>query len=675
MIANKKLSKSLNLFRLLVLLISLFVSLKISAVNLKIENDKIKCIENNCSISIKKNQKIEINKDKRIINLIEINKDNEEKLINFIFYTTDITKALAYSGKPLEFLISLNQNGDIEDLKLIKHSEPILLTGIPIEKLLEATAFYKGKNINNKINIGEDSSKDVGIPIIAGATVTSLILHETILGSTRRVARICGILNDIDLDEGGLNKKFKNLSWQELLNKKAIKRYKLDSLFNENEKADKNNLLLDIYIADLKHPSIGKNLLGETEYNELIKELGDNKSAIIILNNGNWSFKGSGFVRGGIFDRFQIKQNSNVFIFKDSDFRNVYDLELIDIDEFRESGIFLISNKKYKPHKPWNLTLLLNYKLHDIEYKIPKEFCISEVSAWKKIWNSKSYPITLYLFLWLSTILIFIFRYKIAKNNFYLPVIYNCILVFDIYIMGILFEGQPSIVNIFTLISVKKIEVFILDPCIFLGWIMIISTIFIWGKSLFCGWICPFGAIQELFFKIRSMIIQNDKSVEFSEKITNKLKYLRYIIFTILIIISFKSFKTAEILAEVEPFKTMWIIGISNRSIIPAFYTILLLIISLFTYRFFCRFMCPLGAFLSILSFFTIFKLKRRGTCVACHICEKSCNSKAIDKNGNIDSKECFGCFTCVNNMYNKNLCPPIKNEKVRKKYEKKWWI
>ena len=37
-------------------------------------------------------------------------------------------------------------------------------------------------------------------------------------------------------------------------------------------------------------------------------------------------------------------------------------------------------------------------------------------------------------------------------------------------------------------------------------------------------------------------------------------------------------------------------------------------------------------------------------------------------------SKECFGCFTCVNNMYNPNLCPPINNEKLRQKYEKGTW-
>ena len=208
------------------------------------------------------------------------------------------------------------------------------------------------------------------------------------------------------------------------------------------------------------------------------------------------------------------------------------------------------------------------------------------------------------------------------------------------------------------------------DPCIFLGWIMIISTIFIWGKSLFCGWICPFGALQEIIFKIRSLL-KNDKSIEFPMYVTTKLRYLRYVIFFLLAIVSFISYECAELLAEIEPFKTTWILGITNRPILISLYTIFLLGISFITYRFFCRFICPLGAFLSFLSILTLFKLKRRITCTTCRVCEKKCNSKAIDSVGVIDSKECFGCFTCVNNMYNEKLCPELLKPKLREKYEK----
>lgn len=670
-------SKSLKcFFRLLVLLLSLF-SFSSLAVYLSLDQGNLRCVENECSVFLNKNQKIKLNdKDTKIFELIEENLDGKEKLISYLFYTTDISNIVAYSGKPLEILISLKLDGVIEDLKLVKHSEPILLTGIPIEKLLEAVCFYKGKNIKNRINIGEDSSGEISVPIIAGATVTSLILHETVLGTSRDVGSILGIIDDIDL-EGSLTKEFEKFSWKQLIDIGAIKHYCLDSSFKENYKADKDDLLVDIYFADLCHPSIGRNLLGDSAYFDFINEIETKGSFIIVLNNGKWSFKGSGFVRGGIFDRFRVEQGNNVFTFRDADCKNVYDLDLIDVDDFRETGIFSITNSKYKPWKTWNLALLLNYKTFHVEYKMPGKFCVSPVPAWYKCWKSKLTYIVCYLALWFFVIFIFFIRNSLSKNAFYLSVIYNFVLIIDIYIIGFLFEGQPSVVNIFSLVdNVKNIEAFLFDPSIFLGWVMILLTIFVWGKALFCGWICPFGALQELIFKFRSLLFRNDSSFEFPAKFSDKLRYLRYVVFAVLIFVSFKNFALAERMAEIEPFKTMWNVGIFNRPFWISFYTVSLLAFSLFMYRFFCRFLCPLGAFLSFLSFFTLFRLRRRGTCVACKICEKSCNSRAINKKGFIDSKECFGCFTCLNNMYNPEVCPPIKNEKLRLKYETgKWWI
>lgn len=623
------------------------------------------------NIILKKTEKLHHTVTDKIIELIDLN-NNKSTIKNYLFYSIDFTQTIAYSGKPLELLIHLKSNGLIENLKLIKHSEPILLTGIPIEKLLEAVAFYKNKNINKKINIGENSSGELSIPIISGATVTSLILHETILSSCRNVGMTLNFIDKDIISSNSLNNLFQNFSWDKLIKIKAIKHYTLDETLTETT-AKQTNLFVDLYFADIKHPSIGKNLLGDYYYT-IIEKLSDDDSAIIILNNGTWSFKGSGFVRGGIYDRFRIEQNNNIFTFRDIDFQNVYELPLYDIDKFKESGIFIINNKKYKPWKEWNLILLLDYKTFSIPYKIPDKFCKKHDIIWLKTWTDKLFYISLFLSIWFIVILIFLTRNTLVKNNFYLSMSYNIILVLDIYILGILFEAQPSIVNIFSLIdNIKNLEAFLFDPYIFLSWIMIISTIFIWGKALFCGWICPFGALQETLFKIKTLLFKSKFNLELIYN--SNFKYTRYIFLLLLIIISTHSLKQAELAAEIEPFKTIWIIGINNRPYYISIYTIALITTSIFIYRFFCRFICPLGAFLSLLSFNILLKLRRRGTCSVCHICEKTCNSKAINTLGIIDTKECFGCFSCIQNMYNENICPPIKKKKLRDKYEKNiWW-
>ncbi|HIH2762320.1 MAG TPA: hypothetical protein ACYCC8_01390 [Candidatus Azoamicus sp.] len=212
----KHFSKSSSLILGLLVILSSFFSSTCLGKYLSLENENLNCLQNDCSLILQNKQILKINKtDERIIDLIEEN-NGKEKLINYLFYTTDINElGTSYSGKPLELLISLNANGVIIDnLKLIKHSEPILLTGIPIEKLLEAICFYKGKNINNRIKIGDDSTGEVSIPIIAGATVTSLMLHETILDTARDVSVKLGKMKEDALSQGGLTNEFKKLTWK-----------------------------------------------------------------------------------------------------------------------------------------------------------------------------------------------------------------------------------------------------------------------------------------------------------------------------------------------------------------------------------------------------------------------------------------------------------------------------
>lgn len=657
--------------RLILFLLSLCIFFTVNANFLSLDGSVISCGDRNCYLDIESNNKIKISsKDNRVLELIGEDIHGKEKLISYVFYTTDIITVVAYSGKPLEVLISLTPSGIISDLKLVKHSEPILLTGIPIEKLLEAICFYKGKNINSRLAIGEDSGGGVSVPIIAGATVTSLILHETILESSRDVGFIFGICDNSALD-GALNTKFKKYSWDYLLKNGAIRHYSLDNFFKSENDITESDMLVDIYFADLLHPSIGRNLLGDRSYSDLFSDL-NGGSAILILNNGSWSFKGSGFVRGGIFDRFRIEQDGNIFTFRDNDFKNLYDLALVEVDDFREVGIFIVNNSKYKPWKPWNLVLLLNYKTFSIEYKMPAIFCVINKYPFFDHWKAKSFNVILLCILWIFVLFVFIFRDILAKSNFYLSVVYNFVLLLDVYIVGFLLHGQPSVVNIF---AFKEIKTFLWDPYLCTGWIMIFLTVIFFGKSIFCGWICPFGALQEIFFKVKTLIY-NDNSFEFSDKIVYKIKYFRYVVLLFLIFIAFyKSISVAEIFAEIEPFKTTWNVGILNREWYISLYTIILLVISVFTYRFFCRFVCPLGAFLSLMSIFTLFKIKRRNTCVSCKICEVRCNSKAIKLNGDVDPMECFGCFTCLNNMTNKRLCPPLLSKKIWDKYEKSKWL
>ena len=337
-------------------------------------------------INLKEQEIITETDHKNIFKLI----NHHNNIDTYIFYTSNINEIVGYSGKPIDLLISLNTDGIINDLKLIKHSEPIIAYGVPIEKLLEAIGFYKGQNIKkNKIVIGKNSAGDLSVPIIAGATVTSFALHETILNTSRNVAKKLNIIPQENDQYIGFKKFNKELDWDALLKINAIKHYRLDSLGNDNNNINNlNDPIFDLYFADIKHPSIGKNLLGETEYNKIFKKLYDYQSAIIILNNGTYSFKGCGFVRGTKYERFRIEQDGMIFSFKSSSFRHVYDLNNIDVSDFEEHGIFIIDSSGYIPWKTWDLVLLVDNKNININYTLPTIFCEKAQDPMVNIWKS-----------------------------------------------------------------------------------------------------------------------------------------------------------------------------------------------------------------------------------------------------------------------------------------------
>ena len=91
-------------------------------------------------------------------------------------------------------------------------------------------------------------------------------------------------------------------------------------------------------------------------------------------------------------------------------------------------------------------------------------------------------------------------------------------------------------------------------------------------------------------------------------------------------------------------------------------YAVALLGIGLFSERAYCRFLCPLGGVLAFLDRLHLLNLlKRRPECGSpCHLCERSCPVRAIEKTGKIVTAECFQCLDCQVEYYDDKRCPPL---------------
>lgn len=301
----------------------------------------------------------------------------DDKLAGYVFISKEWTsKLVGYSGKHLETLIGMDTNGNITGVKILFHSEPIVLIGLKEENYLNFIKQYKGRNIKEPVSVGKEISMDA----VTGATVTAVVQNSIILESARKVAEASGLLKAAKGSGKKISRKFAALTWEELKASEAVKNIVVTT--KELGLEDEGDYI-DLYVANITPPSIGRNILGDVFYKDIMSTLKEGESAIAIFSKGKGSFKGSGFARGGTFDRFNIEQGAKVYLFNDKDYRVLSGIKAEDAPAINEGGVFIVKGGEFNPVMPFKLTLLLPYRLtvtkkefksFRVEYGIPERF-------------------------------------------------------------------------------------------------------------------------------------------------------------------------------------------------------------------------------------------------------------------------------------------------------------
>ena len=106
--------------------------------------------------------------------------------------------------------------------------------------------------------------------------------------------------------------------------------------------------------------AIGRSLLGETGWLRLKERLKPGQQAVLVAGGGLYSFKGSGYVRGGIFDRVEIVQHDAGFRFRDRDHQRLADIAAEGAPALREVALFVVpQDALFDPVAPWRLQLMV----------------------------------------------------------------------------------------------------------------------------------------------------------------------------------------------------------------------------------------------------------------------------------------------------------------------------
>src|SRR5574344_1435421 len=185
------------------------------------------------------------------------------------------------------------------------------------------------------------------------------------------------------------------------------------------------------------------------------------------------------------------------------------------------------------------------------------------------------------------------------------------------------------------------------------------------GRS-FCGWICILGLYNDFIYMIGNKVFKIKYKV--NKTLDKCLKYVKYLVLILIISLVWTSIITLP--SDIMPWDVlMSLFTITSMITYIIGLTVLLLVTigSLFIERFFCRYLCPLGAIFSILSKLTIIKIKKERTvCGLCKACSLNC-PMGIDLNSTdlVNSGECINCFRCTQVCPKSNAKAVIDDKKV----------
>ncbi|WP_010244300.1 4Fe-4S binding protein [Peptoniphilus rhinitidis] len=205
------------------------------------------------------------------------------------------------------------------------------------------------------------------------------------------------------------------------------------------------------------------------------------------------------------------------------------------------------------------------------------------------------------------------------------------------------------------------------------GLMLLFGTLF--GR-LICGFLCPFGFFQDLLYKIPTK--------KFSTRKFSFLKYIKYFILIFVVWICGVIF--TDELGIASPYFCKYIcpqgileggvpLSIANKSIraslgnlflLKSVILILIIVLSIFFYRPFCKYLCPLGAFYALTNKFSFYQYHVNDSCISCGKCKKVCKMD-VDMSKNQRALECIRCGDCIKACPTSAISTSFKNKNFNK--------
>lgn len=610
------------------------------------------------------------------------------EMVGYIFSTLDVLRAPGYSSIPFDVVAGVTLGGTITGAAVLFHQEPYLINDKP-----RTARLVKFLGDLNGVEGRLGSQGGLEPSFVAGATISARAMRNAVLEGARMVVRFRS--EEIIVSEPTIDIiNFKPLSAEELVSDGGLKRTHVTNknLFEAMSRAGfsdyspqvaviggPDSTYIDFVAGYANPPRIGRNGVGQEPYDTLMNGSGAGKMGLFVATlSGAYDHRGTRF--NNLSNQFRLErvsiiQGTQSYNFVKSDV--IFSMgKLADI-------LTLPPESGFNPMLPWRADVhafaqrpdgkLEPFLLTSINYTLPASYILmpepNRGYVWLEPWQEGKVQIAI-----LSISLIFLtailaFQTKLSRLRPLHRIVRNGFLLFTLIWIGWIAGAQLSIVHLINYLSAPfknlSLTFYLAEPLIVIITVYTAISLILLGRGVFCGWLCPFGALQEL-------LAQTARAIKLpqwnpSQQLQRRLWLGKYLSLGLILFLVVVDPVSAAIAQEVEPFKTA-ITAIFFRSLPYVVYATAILAIGLFTERAFCRFLCPLGGALAVLDKLHLLDLlKRRPECGSpCHLCEHSCPVRAIENSGKIIMSECFQCLDCQVEYYDDHRCPPLAQTRKR---------
>ena len=581
--------------------------------------------------------------------------DGERQLAGYVFLTSNVVDVDGYGNEPIEFLVALDTNGTIRGVELVEQHEPFFDRASAIQRLRRFSYQMVGMSVTQEVTLRDPDANEHHVDALTGASVTTRASIETVTRSARLVAKSEGIVSSSALDGASTNETATNQSAERRMTLSDLGRGAALAQWTAGRPnaSGGSNASPTLYAAPIESDPVRQSLLGD-------REAGPPDANATVIWVG-LTVPGS----TARPERLRLHQWTRSYA--------------PPIHETRIEGVdwsaALVIEGGLDTARPFVLDLTVDgerlsrtYAPGGLAVRRPVDAVAARTlpawvgtveSAWEDNWSAAA---ALIVFL-TGIIGVFSFRSRISRRAGWTT---NRLrigtLVVTLAFIGWYHPTQPTTQQIAILVretvswatgSGFRWALFFSAPLVAITFICIALVIPKWGRGVFCGWICPFGALSELLYKLTPW------EYELPREYHVKLEKLRYPLFIAIVIGFVISTDLGATLAKVEPFKAAF-----YRSLVtdPVYigWSAVLIVSGAFMFRPYCRYLCPLGAGLAIGNVLQREPIQRYDLCGDCVKCQSDCEFQAIEDDGSIDRFQCFQCSVCVDNYYDPDGCPVV---------------